>query len=597
MEAGTEALPRGITHHPDVLRRYFYERVFHYAWGGPIWGPEGDNMTKHDGRFVSLKALRDRVLKDIEDLIAFMTVPVGESTRSAMYRRTPEAKATAEGKAFGGPSAVAEPFVPHYLPGINPRGYRYSVREEKQPATYSSPSEAHWNQPSTKEPSGTKPADQNILLGQNRSPSSPSYLPFSEKLKSIEARQPFLEQVQRVEDRAHESSAKNSLGDDTSQQSKVKDKSLDHVTSETSTLQNQHVSSPYTTSNPHRSSSKGNRSLPHKSPASSNTGKMEAHGLTEILRQNMSQEDRQALLDANVPRNEQHNFDAFGYQLPPQRQQYPPGGVPTGTFSLHRPHDSWTSPPPLPMYQQYGYPHPSGGPHQSHYVAPSTMQYPCGLIPPGFMPPDYVYTPLSHGPPPPSKGRQNSLQYPMHAQQATARPYEYPPLEWGPPPPGPYAKVAVRPPSDNRVAGYVYRNDPTFQHNSLPQVRGTPGPLQAPGRATPPAPVQTQQYEWQNRFGFVPVVKPKIPVLPYRPGSDDMRPHATPGAPSVPYQELTRNAVPTFDEARAPENMPFAEVAKESKPPSWGVLKIGNVSTQSKDKDPAKRILKRPGRP
>ena len=643
MEAGTEALPRGITHHPDVLRRYFYDRVFRGEWNGPIRGPEGDNMTKHNGRFVSLKALRDQVLKDIEDLVAFMTVPVGESTRSAMYRRTPEARATMEGEAFGGQSAMREPFVPHYLPGINSKGYRYSVREEKQPATHLNASEGHLNQPSAKELPNKKPASQNIFSrGQDRFPDSPSHQPFSEKLKSIEIRQPFLEQLQRIEDRAPERSTKESLSEDVRQQSKVKDNSLGHVTSETSTstLKSQHIKSPYTTSNQHRSSTKESPSPSHKSLAASSTGTMQAPTLAEIFQQPLSLEDRQAVLDGNIPPNLQHSLQAFGYQLPQQHQLPRHGIMPNSMSFTHGPHDSWNSPPQLPMHQLSGYQQPTGGFYQSQYVAPAATRYPTGPLPMplGFMQPSGGYPPLSHGPPPPSRGQHGPSQYadypplshgpppPSRGQQGPLQYAEYPPLshgppppsrgqqgplqyadyakygmltplEYGPPPPGQYANIAVRPPSSTRVAAQVYRNDPAFQYNGLPQVRGTPTPLHAPGRATPSVSGPTQQFEWQHRYGLVPVFKPDIPVLAYRPGSDDMRPHATAGAQSVPYQELTRNTVPSFEDVKAPENMPFAEIAKESKPPSWGVLKIGNVSTQTKDKDPAKRILKRPDRP
>ena len=69
-----------------------------------------------------------------------------------------------------------------------------------------------------------------------------------------------------------------------------------------------------------------------------------------------------------------------------------------------------------------------------------------------------------------------------------------------------------------------------------------------------------------------------VPLLPYRPGSDDMYPHATAEGSSVQLQQLERHGGPNYDTASKPENIPFVESARQAKPAEWGVLKIGNVS-------------------
>lgn len=68
-----------------------------------------------------------------------------------------------------------------------------------------------------------------------------------------------------------------------------------------------------------------------------------------------------------------------------------------------------------------------------------------------------------------------------------------------------------------------------------------------------------------------------VSLLPYRPGSDDMYPHATAEGSSVRLQELQRQG-PTYEVASQPENFPFIEAARRARPAEWGVLKIGNVS-------------------
>lgn len=87
----------------------------------------------------------------------------------------------------------------------------------------------------------------------------------------------------------------------------------------------------------------------------------------------------------------------------------------------------------------------------------------------------------------------------------------------------------------------------------------------------------SRNIEWSHRFGRKSSVQPSLPMLPYRPGSDDMFPTSIGGA-SVRLQELTRNGQPSLAMAMSRDTAPFAETAKNTKPAGWGVVKIGNVS-------------------
>lgn len=72
-----------------------------------------------------------------------------------------------------------------------------------------------------------------------------------------------------------------------------------------------------------------------------------------------------------------------------------------------------------------------------------------------------------------------------------------------------------------------------------------------------------------------------VPLLPYRPGSDDMYPaHNQNAGSSVRKQELERSG-PSYEYASKPENCPFFEAARQARPAQWGVLKIGNVSEKN----------------
>lgn len=177
----------------------------------------------------------------------------------------------------------------------------------------------------------------------------------------------------------------------------------------------------------------------------------------------------------------------------------------------------------------------------------------------------YFGTPYGRAP----SSSQASVQNPMHG---TSNP--------------PQAFGDRRIPAPNAAhMGNQYGQVPTSSQ-ALPQypVRGTRAPFQSlpesHNRSTrTPTQVLQNTYDWQSRFGIPQdMVKPDLPILHYRDGSDDMCPHHAKEVPTIAFQNLARNFPPTYEALRAAENLPFAEVARDMKPVEWGVLKIGNVS-------------------
>ena len=231
------------------------------------------------------------------------------------------------------------------------------------------------------------------------------------------------------------------------------------------------------------------------------------------------------------------------------------------------------SAPPQSVYAETGIgpagapPFANGGPPQHQFGGypgpfligpggyPSQMQYPQAF---GYQQPSYVTPqPTAYGNVWQQTYGQPTFAYPMYGQQALIGHPEYVP------PPLPNNRSYARPPATNRIAP-LYAQTNAFQTPALAQARQLPGALH-------------QISEWQNRFGPQSTVKPDLPSLPYRAGSDAMFPHAFGGA-SVRFQSLTRDVPPSLDTISAEENVPFVETARSTKPAEWGVLKIGNVS-------------------
>lgn len=106
---GNGGLPSGLPYRADILRKYFYERVFGDSRGPhPFYGDEGKNMTEAGGRFISLETLRDQILKDIEDLVQYMISPAGEGMRSEGAARKSTTPTNDNEPAFSDQLAVVE---------------------------------------------------------------------------------------------------------------------------------------------------------------------------------------------------------------------------------------------------------------------------------------------------------------------------------------------------------------------------------------------------------------------------------------------------------------------------------------------------------
>ena len=208
-----------------------------------------------------------------------------------------------------------------------------------------------------------------------------------------------------------------------------------------------------------------------------------------------------------------------------------------------------------------------GGPPQHHFGGypgpfvvgpgghPSQIQFPQAF---GYQQPPYLAPQsMAYGNVWQQAYGQPTSAYPMWGQQPMIGRPEYVP------PPLPNNRSYARPPATNRIAP-LYAQTTAFQPPMVTQARQLPGALH-------------QISEWQNKFGPQATVKPDLPSLPYRAGSDAMFPHAFGGA-SVRFQNLTRDFPPRLDTVSAEENVPFVETARSTKPAEWGVLKIGNVS-------------------
>lgn len=219
-------------------------------------------------------------------------------------------------------------------------------------------------------------------------------------------------------------------------------------------------------------------------------------------------------------------------------------------------------PAAAPHFAYGGSPQHQFGPYPGPFLVgigghPSHMQFPQAF---GYQQPAYLAPqPMAYGNGWQQTYGQPPSAYPMWGQQPMIGRPEYVP------PPLPNNRSYARPPATNRIAP-LYAQTTAFQTPAVAQSRQPPGALD-------------QISEWQNRFGPHTTVKPDLPSLPYRAGSDAMFPHAFGGA-SVHFQNLTRDFPRRLDTVSAEENVPFVETAKSTKPAEWGVLKIGNVSRE-----------------
>ena len=138
-------------------------------------------------------------------------------------------------------------------------------------------------------------------------------------------------------------------------------------------------------------------------------------------------------------------------------------------------------------------------------------------------------------------------------------------------------RTALAPASRQAPTSSWAHRAPSFNIAAWAQEHRPPTPPRAP--AATPSSTQPNP-EWNNRFGGggrSAAPTPDLPLMPYRAGTDVMYPRGTGGA-SVQMQDLTRQGAPAFQTLTDRANIPFGEIAKDSRPAQWGVAKLGNVS-------------------
>ena len=540
------------------MKQYLYDLIFHKESADPIRGPEKDNITKHEGRFISIGALRNQLLNNIDDVIELLTAPAGEGVRSVLSQARIEAASNDAKDSQGERQGDKNTYIPLWRREVeaSKKSESQMLEEEKTPKVQDG-----------KHPGGWR-ANPNLLSAEERLKAIPP--PSKRQMEMLAA---FAGPSRDENVKAWSSTAQSPWGQDQG----VKDAPVtsgppgwsEYIQEQVDLLPD-HLRN----SSPNHEDDSAQTIV--EPSVESKEQKMKGNqpfGMGSLMHvsEGVGGEDSPA----------QHGSQPFAYAIPSQNmQQNPMGAMPPGLFYpigfggpaqqgsgvqqnhqfMYRPSGTFQQPSfamsqpmqygPQPM--QYAYP------QQNVNFAASSAGY--GGFPSGYALPPAADTTFEN------RGMTKSPSYN--------------------PTPMPYPNTVARPPSSNRVASLLYRNNTPLQTQQLEQVRGTP----------PPARNFVQNHsEWQNRFGLPSVVKPDIPLLPYRPETDDMRPNSMGGA-SFQYQELTRDDLPSFDTARAPENLPFTETAKDSKPSQWGVMKIGNVSISNDSNASARRVPKDLGR-
>ena len=580
--AGTDTLPCGVPYSPDVVRRYLTDRVFEGDWDGRIPSPEGDSITKFDGNFISLQALRDKVLEGIEELVTSMTAPIQQELKSEIAHSSVETKGNKEGKPIEGGVPMKESDVSEYIPKINPQSQEHSLDRNT-----------------------SRPTLEICSNPENRGVSTSAYQSSGGKVTAIESRQRIDEGSHGIEDRGDRESGPHSPSAKVAadQHKEVKSVSTDHKPHSLNTAIQRPPS-------PHQD----HPSLPPSRTALVTSDKANMDFFNRAMMFEPQQPDP-VMAEIEYQKREDLNTYLQGGTASPRHLQLPTGAVPTGTFNpTPRVHGL----PPISHNQRgYGYGHPLFASIEpgSHYLqrnahllpyTPAPVQY--GYVQPSYVTPHMQWS-LPHrtidlGPPPPPRDprewRDRALNWGPPPPHSSNWGYEQPgktrqsgdkPL----PVPMSHPATVARAPAANRVAAQVYNLDTGF-HDSSYQNRSTSARSITMGGAssggTPQSRTTTSsdftqnpynQHEWQNRFGIQPTVKPDLPIQPYRAGSDDMRPTGIGGVSSMHYQKLTENTVPSAEAMKAPQNNPFEQTAKETKPPGWGVIKIGNVSMNAKE--------------
>ena len=145
----------------------------------------------------------------------------------------------------------------------------------------------------------------------------------------------------------------------------------------------------------------------------------------------------------------------------------------------------------------------------------------------------------------------------------------------------PMTSQALVAPERRQTSGSIYRSRVrTFNVAEWAQDNRPPTPPGAPSWSA----IARRATEGNNRVGErvnSAAPTPDLAVMPYRAGSDTMYPINS-GGTSPQLQDLTRQGDPSFKTITDPDNIPFEETARDTKPAQWGVMKIGNVSPEQK---------------
>ncbi len=756
LEGGTGELPHGITDRPDVLRRYFYDRVFLEGWE---WvGTDEQKTTKSGGRICSVGAVREQALKDIEDLISFMTAPVGHGIRKVTFPRTPEAAAMMKEDPFGGNSA--NPQEEHFMrrfrriggyaqfTSLNGYEGRNAVAEAVgvRAGSHADSAQNICSQPTTVALAQHE-SGQNLTLAQSRDigvvgadkhTSEPIQGQASTSKGFLNSKNPKssppgngASKKQSVETESRGASGLD--GRSASEEVPVRYNNHVETTAaiiDTSSLR-QHQQDLLYAASENRSSQATltAESDDHMEPSpyhlmndqdvcsdANFTNHIQHHELlsspyaTQALSQDQilpldlvharmfkrSDWESYVPLSAVIAHTRAQQSPTMPSGPPPsamhpgyrhQQSTVAPKQIETADFEqpacgapqqdVRRPtwKDAHAQQPNMVLQQPFR----SGRPPQTSYPAPQCMQYGFPQQAVGYAGSSTTDAEFSTAYEAPASRytyiTQNMMNQPSHSWTPhTSQPLSYKSLGVRAPAPNRFAAVLARSkefenygipqacgtPTPNQAFRQPIRattdSPQAFAQNQIPRfpmpneahiqpqyggppipsqasvqnhirgapippqaflpnrVRGTPAPnaayiqspfgqdstpskvlAQYPIRYTPaplqpvpdghirsartPTQVLHNSYEWQSRFGIPQdMVKPDLPILHYRDGSDDMRPHYTKGVPTVAYQNLVRNLEHRYDTINAAEHLPFTETAKDSKPVEWGVLKIGNVS-------------------
>lgn len=492
LEKFSESIPLDITE-PHVVHQYLCEHVFHERLPTPIQGPEGDRLTKYDGKLITLRALRDQLLADMDDLVAYVLSPAAEGFRLRAKERLANSSAewtSSNTSTRGVDRSPSQSFDEQITAVKNHNSNRIQLQSQGET---SFAMDIPVNQRRDLKPKATIEevvTQQNIYVDRYGSPEKNQEGGFEE---ADTMRKAYVERLRASTVSRAQGHRKNAFSSTAAPNLRTaREQNIPRAhhrrTTNTADAKQERTSAPNPSSEPR---------------ADKNAGQTEP----------------QPFLPSGVPA--QYQYDAYPgivFAAPGYHGQMP---------QIQQP---WAQQQWAFQQQAAAFRHPAIAAGQ-----PMTYGYP-------------FWQPTFSEPAPGYLGNQ----HPMTVHSG----YVPPPMPFG-------VNTIVRPAAGARVA-------PLFAEKFAPQ-----DPRSAQTRELPTAIIQNT--EWQNRYGRQPAVVPDVPVLPYRPGSDTMYPRST-GTASVRFQNLTRDDPPNRHVATAEENVPFAEIARNSQPGKWGVMKVCNVS-------------------